>query len=352
MKSTLIKTGVFLFALPRPGQPKTGENQTAYEYAPDSNEVQVSTLPNGCKFGYGRDLSDRVTSITQSTEMGEANTTDTKYTCGVITKLTSGNNTVNYAYDAKRRKTGVDLNGAKAVSYDYAENTALPVVTVITAFTDMTGSKADKVTATLADGTRVDTYTDKQGRANIYSFDITSISNENNFVCALRSTNETSVTGLITINNAPNLVVFYQSACGINDNFAYNTHDAGRAGQGNVNLLTGALTFIHKDIEWSGNKLPLNIFHVYNSVQSERVSYFAPPSFSDGFANPLYCGKGWKLNYQQFFKCCYENCVVKVGATYYYFQTISTYFPLSAQKENNQRNERRQRSRENIRLYV
>ena len=110
---------------------KTGENSTIIEYAPGTDDVQTITNPDGGKFSYGRDyVTGTVTGITQSTEDGEPNSIETKYTCGVITKLKSGLNTVNYEYDAKRRKTKVLLNGQERVKYEYEENKPSAAVTV------------------------------------------------------------------------------------------------------------------------------------------------------------------------------------------------------------------------------
>lgn len=97
---------------------ETGENKTEYEYITDTDTVRTHTLPNGSKFSFGHDAENNVTAITQSTDDGEGNSTQTFFTCGEVTKLTSGNNTVLYSYDHKRRKTKVNLNGV-----DHLENT-------------------------------------------------------------------------------------------------------------------------------------------------------------------------------------------------------------------------------------
>ena len=89
---------------------ETGENKTEYEYISGTNVVRSEKYPNGSKFAYGHDVDDTVTSITQSTEEGEENPTHTRYTCGEVTELVSGNNKVNYEYDGKRRVTKVSLN--------------------------------------------------------------------------------------------------------------------------------------------------------------------------------------------------------------------------------------------------
>ena len=101
---------------------ETGENKTEYKYISGTNVVRSQKLANGSKFAYGHDESDTVTSITQSTEEGEENSTHTRYTCGEVTELVSGNNIVQYAYDGKRRVTQVYLNDLESA---YIQNTSV-----------------------------------------------------------------------------------------------------------------------------------------------------------------------------------------------------------------------------------
>lgn len=54
---------------------ETGDNKTKYAYADGTNAVCVRTLHDGGKFFYGYDYDDTVTSISQSTEEGEGNST-------------------------------------------------------------------------------------------------------------------------------------------------------------------------------------------------------------------------------------------------------------------------------------
>ena len=102
---------------------ETGENKTEYEYIPGTNVVRSEKLPNGSKFAYGHDGSDRVTSISQSTEEGEENSTQTRYTFGEVTELVSGNNKVNYEYDGKRRLSKVKLNDTEYVRIATSDTT-------------------------------------------------------------------------------------------------------------------------------------------------------------------------------------------------------------------------------------
>ena len=104
----------------------TGEYKTKYEYVPGTNIVRTEVYPNGSKLSYGHDLSDTVTSITQSTEEGEENSNQTIYTCGKATEIRSGNNVVTYEYDHKGRITKVGLNGTENyVTYQYGDEATI-----------------------------------------------------------------------------------------------------------------------------------------------------------------------------------------------------------------------------------
>ena len=88
-------------------------------------------LPNGSKLSYGRDKDGTVTAITHSTENGEENSNVQTRTLDVVTEIKSGNNTVKYAYDSKRRVKSVSLNGEdNYVTYAYSgEHTNAETVT-------------------------------------------------------------------------------------------------------------------------------------------------------------------------------------------------------------------------------
>ena len=115
----------------------TGKHKTTLAYAPDGT-LRAKQFPNGATIAYGTSPDGKSTSVTASTEAGEENTNLTHYTAGEVTKLESGNNTVEYTYDGKRRVKSVSLNGVNNyVTYAYSGE-----------HTD-----AEKVTATMADGT-------------------------------------------------------------------------------------------------------------------------------------------------------------------------------------------------------
>lgn len=143
---------------------ETGENKTSYEY--ENGKVKTRILPNGGKLSYGWDENGNVTAITQSTDDGEGNSTEIKYTFGSPARLKSGNNTACYEYDKKRRKTKVTLNG-REINYTYSGSkfdTTESVNSESKTIGDITFNavKADKTTAA-ADKVTAETYTDKRG---------------------------------------------------------------------------------------------------------------------------------------------------------------------------------------------
>ena len=113
---------------------ESGEHKTIFDYERDRVTVNTERLPNGSKFSYGRTNDGGVTAITHSTDNGEENSTIQTRTLGVVTEVKSGNNTVRYAYDEKRRVKSVSLNGVDDyVTYAYeGDNTDAEKVTAIT----------------------------------------------------------------------------------------------------------------------------------------------------------------------------------------------------------------------------
>ncbi len=107
---------------------ETGEHKTAFDYERDDLTVRTKCYPNGSKFSFGRDKEGTAVSITQSTESGEENSTKQVLTLDLVTEVKSGNNTIHYAYDEKRRVKSVSLNKDEFgedeahVSYEYSEN--------------------------------------------------------------------------------------------------------------------------------------------------------------------------------------------------------------------------------------
>ncbi len=92
---------------------ETGEGKVLYEY---NNEVDAANVATDY------DASGRLLSISMSSDEGNANTISAQYSCGLITKLTSGNKTVGYEYDAKRLLNKVVLDGLEHSVFTYEEN--------------------------------------------------------------------------------------------------------------------------------------------------------------------------------------------------------------------------------------
>jgi len=177
------------------------------------------------------DRRGRVTAITQSTEEGEANTNDIRYVNGLVTRLTSGSNTVNYEYDHRRRKSKVLLNGAERIRYEYEDN----------------AGDGDIVRA-IADGVTTQSLKDKRGRLRAIAVNgqtqLTRDYNEDNTLSEVAD----AVTGSITkfeYNPATKRVVSVSSPQ-LTENYTYNEFGqiSGREMSGTVNR---EYSFTYKD---------------------------------------------------------------------------------------------------------
>ncbi len=83
----------------------------------------------------------------------------------------------------------------------------------------------------------------------------------------------------------PTLQITYRNMNGLEDYWDYTASSAGRAGTGYVNNLTGNLTWVHNDIGFGGNRMPVSISHIYNA--------------NDSAANAFGMGYGWRTNFNQ-----------------------------------------------------
>ena len=99
--------------------------------------------------------------------------------------------------------------------------------------------------------------------------------------------------------NKPTLFINYASKNVYNDNQSYENVEMGGAGTGYVNLYTGNLLYAHSDVAVEGEKLPVNISHVYNGYFSGDHNI---TNVDDIVFNDYHVGYGWKLNMQQYIK--------------------------------------------------
>ena len=84
----------------------------------------------------------------------------------------------------------------------------------------------------------------------------------------------------------PSLYVFFRNNIGLESYWDYTASAAGRAGIGYVNQYTGNLVWVHNDIGFGGNRMPVTINHIYNVSESNL--------------NLLGLGYGWRTNFNQF----------------------------------------------------
>ena len=90
----------------------------------------------------------------------------------------------------------------------------------------------------------------------------------------------------------PSLTIQYRDAAGIEDYWDYTSSGAGRAGTGYVQNFTGNLVWVHNDIGFDGNRMPVSISHVYNA-------HDAWDGENNTGKNPFAMGNGWRTNFNQ-----------------------------------------------------
>ena len=138
---------------------ETGE-VTSYEYFDDTASLRSVKYPDGAVISYGKDITDNVTAVTQSTEDGEENSTLRRYfDNGLTKKVESGNTKIEYEYDVKDRVTQIKLNGDTKSAIAYAEDVTAP-----------DGTSTDETTVTNAKGETIKTTTDKAGNVRSVKF--------------------------------------------------------------------------------------------------------------------------------------------------------------------------------------
>ena len=111
--------------------------------------------------------------------------------------------------------------------------------------------------------------------------------------------------------NKPLLNIVFRNANGLEDYWEYTASTAGRAGAGYVNNYNGNLVWIHGDIGFGGNRMPVSISHVYNANDSQR--------------NDFGMGYGWRTNYNQRIYVWSQNSSYYVwedsdGTLHYFYQ--------------------------------
>jgi YD repeat-containing protein len=125
--------------------------------------------------------------------------------------------------------------------------------------------------------------------------DITGIFNEwhrygNNYGVVLEQRSDVGSTDKFYSSNysssayRPQITITYINAAGLEGYWTYHSQDAGRAGTAYINDATGNLVVTHSDVVENGNRLPINLTHVFNgSTKNENIGY----------------GNGWRLSMNQ-----------------------------------------------------
>ena len=189
---------------------ETGRAKTVYEYDSTGNLLS-EILPNGSRYSYGRNKSGEVCSITHSTEFGESNSTEKSFTNGLLTKIKSGNNKIEYSYNSKRKISKIDLNDYKDyVSYLYSKS-----------------SIYDKTEATMANGVIITETKDKRG--NVLSVETNAAGNKKTVTNTYNNRNRIttvadSVSGntSYTYNEETGVIQKVESADGVTELYTYN----------------------------------------------------------------------------------------------------------------------------------
>ena len=152
------------------------------------------------------------------------------------------------------------------------------------------------------------------GGSNIcYTFDITTLIDRlnkgetynNKFVLklvdeTLNSNNNVVLYGASSSAYKPELVVTYEPNYAVNTSYQSHTHTIGKFGQAAIDLQYGNLTFDSTDFSWSGNRMPVTVKHLYNSILgSYKHTYNSGIKLYVADFSAMNVGYGFKLNVMQ-----------------------------------------------------
>ena len=70
----------------------------------------------------------------------------------------------------------------------------------------------------------------------------------------------------------PAVTISYNNNIGLEDYWTYETVDLGRSGTIYANPYNGSVTYVHNDLNMTGNLLPINISHIYNNNTDDIYS--------------------------------------------------------------------------------
>lgn len=93
-----------------------------------------------------------------------------------------------------------------------------------------------------------------------------------------------------TSSNHPKVTIEYNTNIGLEDYWSYQTVNMGRSGAAYINNYNGNVTYLHSDLSMTGNLLPINISHVYNTDDA---------GVYDTYYSGMYVGSKFHLSIQE-----------------------------------------------------
>ena len=145
-----------------------------------------------------------------------------------------------------------------------------------------------------------------------YTFDITTLIDRlnksetynNKFVLKLIDETLTSNNNVVLYGASsaykPELVITYEPNYAVNTSYQAHTHTLGKFGQAAIDLQYGNLTFDSTDFSWAGNRMPVTIKHLYNSILgSYKYTYNSGIKLYVADFSAMNVGYGFKLNIMQ-----------------------------------------------------
>ncbi len=113
----------------------------------------------------------------------------------------------------------------------------------------------------------------------------------------------------------PQLQLLIRDNTGLESYWDYTSFSAGRAGTGYIQGYSGNVVWVHEDMGFDGNRMPVSIRHVFNS--------------GEGLSNNYGLGYGWRTNFHQTVEQATDNTYIWTDGDgtkhYFYYVAINTF---------------------------
>lgn len=196
-----------------------------------------------------------------------------------------------------RQKSADSASGRRIYCYDLSNKPSWSTQTIT--WNNQPVSTALNGPQNTADLTKIDYVAYTNSSETTYCFNVTNTirywyegGNNNGLLLTIDNESQSGQAKLYSTNlhnageNWPYLMMDYIRPMGLEDYWSYETVDLGRSGSVYVNDFNGNLTFVHSDISMTGNRLPIQIKHLYNSSDNS-------------YNSNMVTGKNVILNYQE-----------------------------------------------------